>query len=45
MYDNECNVTNCEYNTSGKCLYCGDYWSLNNSKECLAYEEVYTRRY
>lgn len=35
----ECNVTNCEFNENEECLYCGDYWTLNNKEKCIAFEE------
>lgn len=35
-----CNITNCEYNENGECLYCGDYWSLNDI-DCISFIEKY----
>lgn len=31
-----CNVENCEYNNNGVCLYCGDYYDLNN-EDCVSF--------
>ncbi len=35
-----CKVENCEYNDNGECLYCGDYYDLNN-ENCIAFIEKY----
>lgn len=32
----KCNIENCEYNSNGDCLYCGDYWSLNDIN-CISF--------
>lgn len=34
--ENKCNVLNCEYNSNGECLYCGDYFDLNDT-DCVAF--------
>lgn len=36
--DYKCNIINCEYNEQGQCLYCGDYWNLND-KDCISFIE------
>lgn len=38
--DYNCNIENCEYNENKQCLYCGDYWSLND-KNCISFIEKY----
>lgn len=32
-----CNVRNCEYNESGICHYCGDYYDLND-EDCISFQ-------
>ena len=32
----KCNIENCEYNNNGKCIYCGDYRSLND-ENCISF--------
>lgn len=36
----DCCIINCEYNAEGRCLYCGDYWNLNDPN-CMSFEEEY----
>lgn len=36
IMDYSCNINNCEYNNDGQCVYCGDYWSLND-KNCISF--------
>lgn len=38
MGDYNCNITNCEFNEKGQCVYCGDYWNLND-ENCISFME------
>lgn len=33
---NSCSILNCEFNDKGLCLYCGDYWELNDP-DCISF--------
>ena len=38
----DCCITNCEYNEDNQCLYCGDYFDLNDPN-CIAFIEKYEK--